>query len=127
MVRTQGEVSYHQKHVEGDLFFDFGRIPRWNCPVAGKQQQPVSLLPERPRSSAAGAAAALPKAPLKSAAPSSGPPPVAASKTPWFIPPIQCNEPEDGVFFAQVNWPCVCVMCIGDKSYWYLLYKKGSG
>ena len=21
----------------------------------------------------------------------------------WFIPPIQCNEPEDGVFYAQIG------------------------
>lgn len=127
-VNSEGEVSYHQKHVEGDLFFDFGRIPRWNCPIAGKQQA-ASLLPERPRSSSAAGAPAVKapaftaaakappaKAPLSSplapsnqpsraaaAAVSGGPQPVASPKQAWFIPPIQCNEPEDGVFFAQIG------------------------
>ena len=32
---SQGEVSYHQKRLRGDEFFDFGRIPQWNCPIAG--------------------------------------------------------------------------------------------
>ena len=31
------------------------------------------------------------------------PAPVAKPSKPWFIPPIQCFEPEDGVFFAQVD------------------------
>ena len=22
---------------------------------------------------------------------------------PWYVPPIQCHEPEDGVFFAQIG------------------------
>ncbi len=106
-------MSYHQKHVEGDLYFDFGRIPRWNCPVAGKHQ-PQLLLPERPRTSA-GAAAAPPAFRTPPAAPVRGavhtppavpaaPRPVATPKQAWFIPPVQCNEPEDGVFFAQVKW-----------------------
>jgi len=103
----KGEVSYHQKHVDGDLFFDFGRIPRWNCPVAGKQQ-PLSLLPERPRSSAGGPAAVI-KTPPPSKATAPQPPavprPVTSTKQAWFIPPVQCHEPEDGVFFAQVNFP----------------------
>ena len=35
----QGEVSYHSKRVrESALLFDFGRIPQWNCPIAGKKQ-----------------------------------------------------------------------------------------
>ena len=116
----QGEVSYHQKHVDGDLFFDFGRLPRWNCPVAGKQQ-PDSLLPERPRSTSASsakgpsrvAATQATREPAVQSRPaaaqparSAGPQPVAAPKQPWFIPPIQCNEPEDGVFFAQVTRAC---------------------
>lgn len=32
------------------------------------------------------------------------PAPAAAPKTDaWYIPPIQCNEPEDGVFYAQMG------------------------
>ena len=39
MCTLQGEVSYHSKRVrESALLFDFGRIPQWNCPIAGKKQ-----------------------------------------------------------------------------------------
>lgn len=27
----------------------------------------------------------------------------SATKDAWVIPPIQCDEPEDGVFFAQMG------------------------
>ena len=36
-VNSKGEVSYHSKRVRGDLKLDFGRIPQWNCPLAGKK------------------------------------------------------------------------------------------
>ena len=80
----QGEVSYHQKRLRGDLFFDFGRIPQWNCPIAGKpapQKRKKQKKNRRPPT----------------------PAPAPASDKPWFIPPIECYEPEDGVFFAQVR------------------------
>ena len=80
----QGEVSYHQKRLRGDLFFDFGRIPQWNCPIAGKpapQKRKKQKKNRRPPT----------------------PAPAPASDKPWFIPPIECYEPEDGVFFAQVE------------------------
>lgn len=82
-VNSKGEVSYHQKRLFGDLYFDFGRIPQWNCPIAGK-----------------------PAPKTKGKQKNKGPPPPApapASDQPWFIPPIQCHEPEDGVFFAQIG------------------------
>ena len=66
----------------GDLYFDFGRIPQWNCPIAGKPK-PKSKAKHRNKSR-----------------PTPAPAPI--SDQPWFIPPIQCYEPEDGVFFAQV-------------------------
>ena len=33
---TQGEVSYHSKRIREGLSLEFGRIPQWNCPIAGK-------------------------------------------------------------------------------------------
>ncbi len=37
-VNEKGEVSYHSKRIrENSLQFDFGRVPQWNCPIAGKQ------------------------------------------------------------------------------------------
>merc|ERR1712241_1037285 len=63
---------------------NFGRIPQWNCPIAGKKKSSSSsrnsLQRRRPT-----------------------PKPAARSKQPWFIPPIECHEPEDGVFFAQIG------------------------
>jgi len=82
-VNSKGEVSYHQKRLFGDLYFDFGRIPQWNCPIAGKPN-PKSKAKHRNKSR-----------------PTPAPAPV--SDQPWFIPPIQCYEPEDGVFFAQIG------------------------
>ena len=31
------------------------------------------------------------------------PAPLTSAKKPWFIPPIQCHEPDDGVYFAQIG------------------------
>ena len=78
----KGEVSYHQKRIRDDLFVDFGRIPQWNCPIAGK--------PAPKKEQVRGGSRPTPA-------------PVAKPAKAWFIPPIQCFEPEDGVFFAQVN------------------------
>ena len=43
--------------------------------------------------------------PAKSSVGTRGRPPKAAakSKDAWFIPAIQCHEPDDGVFFAQIG------------------------
>ncbi|KAK0162557.1 hypothetical protein PV327_006325 [Microctonus hyperodae] len=34
---------------------------------------------------------------------SPSPPAVASTKNAWIIPPIQCDEPDDGVFYAQMG------------------------
>jgi len=82
-INNKGEVSYHQKRLIGDLYFDFGRIPQWNCPIAGKPA-PKNKAKQRNK---------RPPTPA----------PAPASDQPWYIPPIQCHEPEDGVFFAQIG------------------------
>ena len=59
---------------------DFGRIPKWNCPIAGQPNRGGNR-PNRVQE---------PKKAPKSA-------------KPWYVPPIQCHEPSDGVFFAQIG------------------------
>jgi len=84
-VNSKGEVSYHQKRTRGDLYFDFGRIPKWNCPIAGKPAPQTEQV-------RGGAGRKTPT-----------PAPAPRAPKPWYIPPIQCFEPEDGVFFAQIG------------------------
>jgi len=91
-VNEEGEVSYHKKRLRGNLFFDFGRIPQWNCPIAGK---PAPQTQERPRGGG--------RRKNKKKKNKSRPAPAPKVDKPWFIPPIQCYEPEDGVFFAQIG------------------------
>jgi len=82
-VNDKGEVSYHSKRVrESALLFDFGRIPQWNCPIAGKKQS---------------------KGKQKGKGRTATPAPLQSAKKPWFIPPIECHEPDDGVYFAQIG------------------------
>ena len=77
---NKGEVSYHAKRIPRDLKLDFGRLPQWNCPIAGKKKKGGGRRRNRPT-----------------------PKPAKKAARPWVIPPIQCHEPEDGVFFAQIG------------------------
>ena len=80
-INNKGEVSYHSKRINKNMLLDFGRIPQWNCPIAGEtnrgggSNRPVNKEPNQA-------------------------PKIAK---PWYIPPIQCHEPADGVFFAQIG------------------------
>lgn len=118
------EVSYHSHYTKGDRFIDFGRQPVWNCPMPESEksnQPPETDYQEEPeyyekRPATVNRQPAPPKPqqvaqpqrpsevvarPAKPATPS---PPRATSKNgAWYIPPIQCNEPEDGVFYAQMG------------------------
>ena len=78
--KIKGEVSYHAKRIPRDLKLDFGRLPQWNCPIAGKKKKGGGRRRNRPT-----------------------PKPAKKAARPWVIPPIQCHEPEDGVFFAQIG------------------------
>ncbi|XP_076043060.1 DM13 and DOMON_DOH domain-containing protein skeletor isoform X2 [Oratosquilla oratoria] len=82
-VNSQGDTSYHTHRLNGNMLVDFGRNPSWNCP-----------LPEN-----SGAAPAVPQKRPERPTPA----PVAPPTSPWFIPPIPCYEPEDGVFYAQIG------------------------
>ncbi|TRY81057.1 hypothetical protein TCAL_09448 [Tigriopus californicus] len=78
-INSKGETSYHSKRIRDELAFDFGRIPQWNCPIAGKPDTGGGRV-NRPT-----------------------PAPARGTKDPWFIPAIQCHEPEDSVYFAQIG------------------------
>lgn len=55
------EVSYHRLRTTGDMFVDFARTPKWNCPSpdqgAGDQKPsgahpppvPIANLPDKPK------------------------------------------------------------------------------
>ncbi|XP_043788690.1 protein Skeletor, isoforms B/C [Apis laboriosa] len=92
------EVSFHSDYLKTDRFIDFGRPSIWNCPVPDHQpsqiftdhngdkpdQQQLVATTRRPH-----------RAPAT---------PAPAPRTgAWEIPPIQCNEPEDGVLYAQMG------------------------
>ncbi|MPC25457.1 Protein Skeletor, isoforms B/C [Portunus trituberculatus] len=63
-----------------DLFVDFGRTPEWNCPVPEEAPQ------SKPQSGP------------------SKPPPAPETNNAWYIPPIPCNEPEDGHVGWGIAW-----------------------
>ena len=71
----------------GNMFVDFGRTPQWNCPLPDDQ-------PSTPTSQSR---------PTQSQSGPSAPQPTGPSPDAWFIPPIQCHEPEDGVFYIQIG------------------------
>ena len=100
-----GEPTYHKLRNKGDLLIDFGRPPLWNCPAP--EEQPASTHTQRPDQSWA---ALTEKAQVQGHAPfkPTAPPLVAPLKTskipkPWFIPPIECYEPENHVFYAHIG------------------------
>jgi len=84
-VNAQGGTSYHSVRSRGNLMFDFGRSPQWNCPL------PDDGSPSTPPPPAAGS----PRFSQPATAP--------ASQGGWTIPPIPCHEPEDGVFDVTIG------------------------
>lgn len=105
------EVSYHSSFLKTNKFIDFGRQPFWNCPIPESEVKPLVETGEvASKFSQDKPAASKPKD--KPDAPKTQqvimsrpvPPPKAAPKNnAWEIPPIQCYEPEDGVFYAQMG------------------------
>ncbi|XP_018007875.2 uncharacterized protein LOC108665610 [Hyalella azteca] len=89
-VNAQGHTSYHTLRTRGDMFVDFGRTPRWNCPLP---DEPVTPTPS----------AAQARQPATTPVASNVPQAVTPSPNAWYIPPIPCYEPEDGVFYAQIG------------------------
>ncbi|CAG0891716.1 unnamed protein product [Cyprideis torosa] len=91
-IDDEGTVSYHNDLRNSDpLLIQFGRSPEWNCPV-----------PEEKGSDTDGAHGGPPEpAGGRDTAPKEAQPEQAI--TPWYIPPIPCHEPEDGVFYVHMG------------------------
>lgn len=143
-------MSYHTNYyTKGNFLLDFGRSPKWNCPVTESEQSNAkgtiqeettkreevqtevrdSVQSSRNRNSERrrgpnknegsnrdeeanrsstrrpserrGSNRSTQKSPIASRdVPTPAP---VKKREAWEIPPIQCNEPEDGVFFAQMG------------------------
>ncbi|XP_026674195.1 protein Skeletor, isoforms B/C isoform X4 [Ceratina calcarata] len=110
------EVSFHSDYLKTDRFIDFGRPPVWNCPVPDHEHS--QILPDPDKGSSTQVFRRNPNRmrntmnefnfskqqlvvitkPQRPATPA----PVSKNGA-WEIPPIQCDEPEDGVLYAQMG------------------------
>lgn len=98
----------------GDLLIDFGRSPFWNCPapedptatsgsvtVPTVQRKPTT---EVPWSSLEGnSVGSNTKYLAKNQPPPTPSTPAVLNRPPWYIPAIECNEPENHVFYAHLG------------------------
>lgn len=114
-LNQRNEVSYHSKYTKGDRYIDFGRQPYWNCPMPDTERPtqtdnnseyyntgPENSAPIRDDiANRRESAAYLPTTQKPIRKPATPHP--AAKEGAWEIPPIQCYEPEDGVFYAQMG------------------------
>ncbi|XP_018341268.1 PREDICTED: protein Skeletor, isoforms B/C isoform X2 [Trachymyrmex septentrionalis] len=87
------EVSFHSHYLKTDRFIEFGRPPAWNCPM------PDQELPYDDANETISNNQLATKRPQRVAAT----PAPAPTNDAWEIPPIQCYEPEDGIFYAQMG------------------------
>ncbi|XP_076241241.1 DM13 and DOMON_DOH domain-containing protein skeletor isoform X1 [Calliopsis andreniformis] len=92
------EVSFHSDYLKTDRFIDFGRPPVWNCPVPDQEQSQLFV----DNSEKASGSQALTATTRRSQRIPATPAPAPRTDA-WEIPPIQCHEPEDGVFYAQMG------------------------
>ncbi|XP_001657668.2 protein Skeletor, isoforms B/C isoform X1 [Aedes aegypti] len=92
------EVSFHSQYLKDTKQVDFGRQPYWNCPTPESDQQKQHESPQKLQSLEPNRRVDSMKRPN---APATARPPAKAGA--WEIPPVQCYEPEDGVFYAQMG------------------------
>ncbi|XP_011500407.1 PREDICTED: protein Skeletor, isoforms B/C [Ceratosolen solmsi marchali] len=119
-LNDKNEVSFHSNYLKGDRFIEFGRPPAWNCPMPElqdqqqsdkqlEQQQPIANTHHLDQDNnghniflylfSGYQLAATTRRPMRIPAT----PPSVPKEDAWEIPPIQCFEPEDGVFYAQMG------------------------
>ncbi|XP_015430198.1 PREDICTED: protein Skeletor, isoforms B/C-like [Dufourea novaeangliae] len=95
------EVSFHTDYLKTDRFIDFGRPPVWNCPVPDQEQSSQLFAGNDENTSGSQTQGVVVTTRRPQRVPAT---PAPAPKTDaWDIPPIQCDEPEDGVFYAQMG------------------------
>lgn len=117
------EVSYHSLATRGDRFIQFGREPVWNCPLSesdmkmvdenmeefynpnkGNQNTQSQFSSNQNVGSTSRPDFEQDRRPAESGRPNRPAKVPTSSKNKfWDIPPIQCWEPEDGVFYAQMG------------------------
>ncbi|XP_013194628.2 protein Skeletor, isoforms D/E isoform X1 [Amyelois transitella] len=99
-LNSRNEVSYHHHFTKGDKFIEFGRAPVWNCPMPENEDEEKHEPPRReqhvPSRQQEENKAVIKPNPVPT------PRPVPRVQ-PWDIPAIQCFEPPDGVFYAQMG------------------------
>uniref|UniRef100_A0A2A4IWG9 DOMON domain-containing protein n=1 Tax=Heliothis virescens TaxID=7102 RepID=A0A2A4IWG9_HELVI len=92
-LNSRNEVSYHPHFTKGDKLIEFGRPPVWNCPMPEEDDAMHDAVQDEHQKH---------NAQLIKPNPVPTPKPVAKA-VPWDIPAIQCYEPPDGVFYAQMG------------------------
>ncbi|XP_054015719.1 protein Skeletor, isoforms B/C isoform X1 [Hylaeus anthracinus] len=92
------EVSFHSDYLKTDRFIDFGRPPVWNCPVPDQEQSQL-FVTSNEKVTGTQEWVTTTKRPKRQQVT-----PAPALKTDaWVIPPIQCNDTDDGKFYAQMG------------------------
>lgn len=111
------EVSFHSLFSRSTKLIQFGREPQWNCPLSENEMKmmepedneeiyeptPQSIQHSQPTITHAthhDNFANEYESDRRESVPARVPP-IQRNKH-WEIPPIQCYEPEDGVFYAQM-------------------------
>lgn len=108
-LNSKEEVSYHRLRSKGNLFIDFARTPKWNCPnsSSGSSNSRARSVPmaSQPAASATSVRHQEPASSSVAASLNSAisPSTVGATRSPdsWQIPPIIC--PADNTFRAQIG------------------------
>ncbi|XP_049880584.1 protein Skeletor, isoforms B/C isoform X2 [Pectinophora gossypiella] len=105
-LNSRAEVSYHHHFTKGDRFIEFGRPPLWNCPMPEGEDEPrvTTQAPPRDRQRSPDSQKQKEQTGGTEIKPNPVPTPKPVPRvTPWDIPGIQCYEPPDGVFYAQMG------------------------
>ncbi|XP_060880277.1 protein Skeletor, isoforms B/C [Metopolophium dirhodum] len=104
------EVSYHPMFSKETIKIDFGRLPEWNCPIPDTDAKSVAVHNEVTTVQSTTDITTTSQSSLKEVTPTKKirprpvPKPAPVEKNvAWDIPAIQCYEPDDGVFYAQMG------------------------
>ncbi|VVC37406.1 DM13 domain,DOMON domain [Cinara cedri] len=104
------EVSYHPVFSKETIKINFGRLPEWNCPIPDTDAKAIAIHNEVTTVQSVQDIITTTQSSIKEVTPTKKirprpvPKPAPVEKNvAWEIPPIQCYEPDDGVFYAQMG------------------------
>jgi hypothetical protein len=112
------EVSYHSSFLTKTKKIEFGRQPFWNCPTPESEQKTdvkdddrLDRHPQHQKGDGNRRVSPgqyyetdrIDRPPQTQRPKPKATPKPAPKNGAWDIPPIQCYEPEDGVFYAQMG------------------------